>query len=64
MSRLFLFGGLVCGCPSAALLGSCLRRIFVKQFAGAWRRGEFAAGKSRENRSPAPQPPRSRFIKV
>ena len=33
MSRLFLFGGLVCGCPSAALLGSCLRRIFVKKSA-------------------------------
>ncbi len=41
MSRLFLFGGLVCSCPSAVLLGSCLRRMFVKQFAGAWRRGEF-----------------------
>ena len=40
MSRLFLFGGLVCSCPSAALLGSRLRRMFVKQFAGAWRRGE------------------------
>ena len=38
MSRLFLFGGLVCSCLTAALLGSCLRRIFVKQFAGAWRR--------------------------
>ena len=35
MSRLFLFGGLVCSCPSAALLGSCLRRMFVKKFAGA-----------------------------
>ena len=44
MSRLFLFGGLVCGCPSAALLGSRLRRMFVKQFAGAWRRGEVTAG--------------------
>lgn len=40
MSRLFLFGELVCSCPSAALLGSRLRRMFVKQFAGAWRRGE------------------------
>ena len=35
MSRLFLFGGLVCSCPSAVLLGSCLRRMFVKKFAGA-----------------------------
>ena len=26
MSRLFLFGELVCSCPSAALLGSRLRR--------------------------------------
>ena len=35
MSRLFLFGELVCSCPSAALLGSRLRRMFVKKFAGA-----------------------------
>lgn len=44
MSWLFLFGGVVCSCPSAALLGSCLRRMFVKKFAGAWRRGEVTAG--------------------
>ena len=64
MSRLFLFGGLVCGCPSAVLLGSRLRRMFVKQFAGTWRRGRsfryhsqhaypagayFCAYKSRQN---------------
>ena len=36
MSRLFLFGGVVCSCPSAALLGSRLRRIFVKKFAVAF----------------------------